>query len=316
MLFDAWDLNDIMKKKILFIVGPTASGKSKLAVALAKKINGEIISCDSMQVYKGLRIISNRPSKAQLGSAPHHLVGTLDPHDDFNANKFVSLSKQLIEEILGRGKVPIFVGGTGLYMDALLYGLFEGPAAQPAIRLALYKEAERFGKDYLYQRLKKVDVQAAAKIHPHDLRRITRALEVYEITKRPITELQKQRKGLLDDRRFDIRIFGLNIHRDKLYKNINSRVDKMFKKGVVSEVRDSLNKRTSQVFRQALGIKEINAYLKGKIDLDTAKKLLKQNTRRYAKRQLTWFRKNKRIKWLDGLVSANTIVTLLNKKGG
>ncbi len=288
-----------MRKKIIFVVGPTAAGKTKLAIKLAKRVNGEIISCDSMQVYKGLDILSSKPSRAEVKQTKHHLVSIIKPSQNFDVSKFIKLSKAIIERIHKKGSIPIFAGGTGLYLDCLLNGIFIGPKKNSRIRSELYKKAKAYGNDYLHKRLKKFDKQAAKRIHVHDLRRIVRALEVYQITKRPLSLLQKQRKGILQEKKFRIYIFGLNLAREALYEKINKRVDRMFKKGVVKEVKRLLSKRNSRTFKQALGIREINSYLKGEINLKHTKQLLKRNTRRYAKRQMTWFRKNKMIHWLD-----------------
>ena len=295
----------MQKKKVIFIVGPTAVGKTKHALRLAKKVGGEIISCDSMQVYKGIDILSCKPSKTERSRIKHHLIDIISPSQDFNVSKFIKLSKQLTGEIHKRGKIPIFAGGTGLYIDSLLNGLFEGPAKNPTIRKKLYKKAKLYGSNYLYRRLRNIDPQAAKKIHSHDLRRIVRALEVYQITKKPISKLQKQRRGILQDKRFKIYLFALNMPRERLYKNIDKRVDDMFERGVVKEVKRILKERCSKTFRQALGIKEINLYLRGTIVLEQAQQLLKQNTRRYAKRQMTWFRRNIRIQWLEKNISIN-----------
>ncbi|MBL7197661.1 MAG: tRNA (adenosine(37)-N6)-dimethylallyltransferase MiaA [Candidatus Omnitrophica bacterium] len=287
------------KKKIIFIVGPTAVGKSRLVISLAKKIDGEIVSCDSMQVYRGLDILSCKPSPTEKKQVRHHLIDVVRSSQDFDVSKFINLSRRLIEEIHKREKIPIFVGGTGLYLDCLLNGIFDGPGKNPKIRSELYKKAKVYGNNYLYRKLKTIDNQAAKKIHVHDLRRIVRALEVYQITKKPFSVLQKQRKGILQDKRFKIYIFGLNIPKEKLYENINKRVDEMFKRGVIRETKRILDKRCSKTFKQALGIKEINSYLRGEISLEQTKQLLKRNTRRYAKRQMTWFRKNPGIHWLE-----------------
>ncbi|MDD5005498.1 MAG: tRNA (adenosine(37)-N6)-dimethylallyltransferase MiaA [Candidatus Omnitrophica bacterium] len=294
-----------MKRKIVFIVGPTASGKTKHALKLAKKIGGEIISCDSMQVYRGLNILSCKPSRKERKQVKHHLIDIINPDDDFNVSKFIKLSSQSIEKIHSKGKIPIFAGGTGLYAESLLNGLFQGPAANPKIRTGLYEKAKAYGSSYLYKRLKKIDPQAADKIHPHDLRRIVRALEVYQVTHKPITKLQTHRSGLAQEKRFKNYIFGLIMPREKLYTMIDERVDEMFRQGVVKEVSGLLRKKCSQTFKQALGIREINSYLKGEIDLEEAKRLLKRNTRRYAKRQMTWFKKNRRVRWLDKGISGN-----------
>lgn len=303
------------KKKVIFIVGPTASGKTKLALVLAKRIEGELISCDSMQVYKGLDILSSKPSSLERKTIRHHLINIIRPSQNFNVSEFIKLSRKLIGQIHDRGKIPIFAGGTGFYMECLLNGLFQGPGANPKIRNELYRKAKVYGGEYLYRRLKLFDPQIAEKIHPHDLRKIVRALEVYKITKTPISQLRNKRKGILSDERFKICIVGLSVPREKLYEAIDKRVDTMFKKGAVKEARRILAKRCSRTFKQALGIKEIDSYLNGKISLEESKKLLKQNTRRYAKRQMTWFRKNPRIFWLKNDISdgAEKIVKEITK---
>lgn len=288
-----------MRKKIIFIVGPTAVGKSKLAISVAKKIGGEIVSCDSMQVYKGLDVLSCKPSKSERKQVTHHLIGVVASSQDFDVGKFIKLSRQLIGKIHKRGKIPVFVGGTGLYLDCLLNGIFEGPKGDPKIRNELYGKAKTYGNKYLYTRLKKVDPLAAKRIHINDLRRIVRALEVFRITKKPLSVLQKQRKGILQDERYKIIIFGLSMPREKIYENINRRVDSMFKHGAIREVREILSKRCSKTLKQALGIKEISLYLKGEITIEQARQLLKRNTRRYAKRQVTWFKREPRIVWFE-----------------
>jgi tRNA dimethylallyltransferase len=286
------------RKKIVFIIGPTASGKSKLALSLAKKICGEIVSCDSMQVYRGLDILSSKPPKSEQKKVRHNMIDIVGPGQNFNVNKFVKISNCLIGEIHKRGNAPIFVGGTGLYLDCLLNGLFQSPEKNAKIRNELYEKAKIHGNEPLYRELKKVDPVAASKIHPHDLRRIVRALEVYTISKRPISDMQKERSGILGDGRFKVYIFGISIPREELYKRINKRVDLMFKNGAVREVEKLTKKRCSKTFKQALGVKEIIALLEGQISYEQAKILLKRNTRRYAKRQITWFKKNTMVHWL------------------
>ena len=292
-------------RKVIFIVGPTAVGKSKHSVKLARKMGGEIISCDSMQVYKGIDILSCKPSETDTKKIRHYLVDVISPNQDFNVKKFVELSLKLIGEIHNKGKIPIFAGGTGLYVDSLLNGLFEGPPKDTKIRRDLNKKAGKYGISYLYKKLKRIDSASARRIHCHDLRRIIRALEVYKITGKTISKLRKQRRGILQDRKLKIYLFGITKPREELYREINKRVDVMFDRGVVGEVRRVIAKRCSKVFKQALGIREIGLYLKKRLSLKQAKDFLKRNTRRYAKRQMTWFRKNTRIHWLDKGISAN-----------
>ena len=286
-----------MKKKVIFIIGPTAIGKTEIAVKLARKISAEIISCDSMQVYKDMDIISAKPSKAIRRNIPHYVIDVASPKREYDCIQYQKDVLKAIGSINNKGKLPLIVGGTGFYMGALLDGVFKGAGANKKIRNKLYKEAEEKGMDSLYARLKKLDKLAASKIHPNDLRRIVRALEVVITTGKPISQLQKKRKGVLDD--FDVRIFGLRRKRADLYKEINKRVDSMFRKGLVAEVKKLLKKKVNKTATQAIGIKELKGYLEGNCSLAEAKELMKRNTRRYAKRQFTWFNRDKRIEWVD-----------------
>lgn len=284
------------KPKITFIVGPTAAGKTEAAVKLAKKINAEIISCDSMQVYQGMDILTSKPSAVLIRQAPHHLINILAPTREYNVAKFYKDVEKKIKEIRSRGKEVLLVGGTGLYMTILLEGIFKIKTESASIRESLYKEAQRKGSLYLYNRLKKIDRTAASRIHPNDLRRIVRALEVFKVTGKPISELQKQRSGLAE--KYDVRIFCLDLERGLLYKRIDQRVDKMFRRGLLNEVRELLKLKLSRTAFCSIGIKELKGYLEGLYSLDETRELIKKNTRNFAKRQLTWFRKDKRIEWI------------------
>jgi len=278
------------------LVGPTAIGKSEAAVYLAKKINAEIISCDSMQVYKGMDILTSKPPAKLLKGIAHHLIGIVSLEKEYNVSKYSRVALKNVKEIIRLGKVPLFVGGAGLYMNILLDGIFKARTENKAVRIRLYKQAGRFGSAYLYTRLKKVDAQAAGKIHPHDTRRIVRALEVFEVSGRPISELQKQRQGFLAD--YDVNVFCLDRKRPDLYRRIDERVDKMFSGGLVNEVRGLLKKRLSRTAVRAIGIRELKGYFNREYDLEEAKRLIKHNSRIFAKRQLTWFRKDRRIIWV------------------
>jgi tRNA dimethylallyltransferase len=277
--------------EIIFLTGPTASGKTQVALLLAKKINAEIISCDSMQVYKSMDILTSKPLLKQ------HLVSIVSPEKEYNAARFRRDALKKMKEILKRGKVPLFVGGTGLYISVLLDGIFKINTENKAIRERLYKQAEQKGSVYLHRKLKKVDPRAAAKIHPNDTRRIVRALEVFEVTGKPISELQKEREGLFATHR--VRIFCLNMERDKLYARIDRRVERMFRQGLMAEVKRLLKMKLSRTARCAIGINELKGYFEGQYDLPEAKRLMQKNTRNYAKRQLTWFRKDKRYEWVE-----------------
>jgi len=285
------------KDKIIFLVGPTASGKSETAVHLAKKIGGEIISCDSMQVYRGMDIITSKPSAALRKAVPHHLLDIVSAQSEYNVSRFRKEALKKIRVIFKKGKTPLLVGGTGLYMTILIDGIFDEKPADKAIREQLYKQAERFGSEFIYKKLEKIDPQAAAKIHPHDVKRIIRALEVFQATGKPISLLQKQRKGLAQD--YEVKIFCLNLPRQKLYQRIEKRVEQMFKQGLIKEVKKLLKLKLSRTAGFAIGIKELKGYLNGEYDLRKVEELMKLNTCHYAKRQLTWFRKDKRIEWIN-----------------
>ncbi|MCX5713503.1 MAG: tRNA (adenosine(37)-N6)-dimethylallyltransferase MiaA [Candidatus Omnitrophica bacterium] len=286
-----------MAKQIIFIVGPTAVGKTAVAACLARKIKGEIISCDSMQVYKGMDILASKPSDALRKNIPHHLISVVSPQEEYNVARYRKSALFQLKDILKRGKTPIFCGGTGLYLSVLVDGIFDAKPENKKIRQRLYRQALARGSANLYKRLQKIDSRAATKIHPNDTKRIVRALEVFEATGRPISELQAERKGLADE--YDVRIFCLDIERDRLYDRINKRVDKMFRLGLVKEVKKLLKLKLSRTARFAIGVREIKDYLEGRFDLEQAKELIKRNTRWYAKRQLTWFRKDERIQWLN-----------------
>ena len=286
-----------MKPKIIFFVGPTAIGKTEIAVILAKRINAEIISCDSMQVYKGMDIITSKPALALRRRIPHYLLSVISADKEYNASRYYKDASREIKEILNRGKVPLVVGGTGLYMSILMDGIFKSSAASEVIRNRLYRQAGERGSEYLYKRLKKIDPQAAGKIHPHDTKRIVRALEVFAATGQKISELQKQRKGLA--KVYDIKVFCLNMPRERLYERIEKRVEKMFSDGLVNEVKRLLKSKLSKTAAYAIGIRELKGHFDGLYGIEEAKQLIKRNTRLYAKRQMTWFRKDKRINWIQ-----------------
>jgi len=285
-----------MLPRIIFLVGPTAAGKTELAAKVAKQLNAEIISCDSMQIYKGMEILSSHPSRPELKKVCHHLLAEVSPDKEFNVSKYRSLALKKIKEVIKKGKLPLFVGGSGLYMSVVIDGIFKDKAGDKKVRQKFYQEAARLGSKYIHEKLRKVDPRAAAKIHPNDTKRIVRALEVFEVTGKPISELQATRIGLEDE--YEIKIFGLGLPREKLDQRINQRVDKMFRQGLVKEVKKLLRLKLSKTSRYAIGINEIKGYLEGLYSLDEAKELIKKNTRKYSRRQMTWFRKDKRIKWV------------------
>jgi tRNA dimethylallyltransferase len=287
----------MQKPKLLFLVGPTSTGKTETALLLAKKLNAEIISCDSMQIYKGMDIITSKPPLVLRKRIPHHLIDILSPRKEYNVSRYRQDALKKIREILKRDRFPLFVGGTGLYMSILIDGIFKARAKDDSIRKKLYGQAGRLGSAVLYDRLKRIDPEAALKIHPNDTKRLVRALEVFESTGKPISFLQRHRRGLSQE--YDVRILCLNMPRQKLYKRIDERVEKMFARGIVSEVKKLLKSRLSKTASFAIGIRELKGYFDGLYDLEEAKRLMKRNTRLYAKRQLTWFRKDKRIHWTN-----------------
>ena len=282
--------------KIVFIVGPTAVGKSEVAYSLARRINGEIVSCDSMQVYKELRVVTGKPSARMLKEATHHLVDCVSVGEEFDVARFNALALEAIRAIHARGHVPIVVGGSGLYMQVLLDGIFPAAPKNETIRAELKKQAERHGSEYLYKTLQKVDPQAALKIHPNDVRRIIRALEVYKTRREPISSLRKKRRGLWG--KYAIRAFALTMDRDALYKRIDRRVDDMFAQGAVEEIKALQDIPLTPAAGRLIGLREIRGFLDGSCDETHAMELMKLNTRRFAKRQLTWFRKEKRLEWI------------------
>ncbi len=282
--------------RIIFIVGPTAVGKTAVACELAQKISGEIISCDSMQVYKEVTIVSNKPPREILRRIPHHLIDVVSVAAEFDVARFRKKALSVIKTVQAKGKIPIVAGGSGMYMAVLLDGIFKDAPKDLSLRKDLQAQAREKGSEYLYGKLLKVDPPAAQKIHPNDERRIIRALEVFMLSQKPISLLQKKRSGLWE--KCDVEVLALNRPREELYELINKRVEAMFAAGIVEEIQKLLKLPLSQTARSIIGIKEIQGFLMGEYDLEHAKYLMKLNTRHYAKRQLTWFRRDQRLKWI------------------
>ena len=278
-------------------MGPTGVGKTAVALSLAKKINAQIISCDSMQIYRKMDILTAKASAKQRKVIRHHLLNILDPNLEYNVAQYRALALKICDKLYAQDKVPLFVGGTGLYYSVLVDGLFPVISVGKKIRQELEKLLETKKSGYLYRRLVKADPEAAQKIHPHDGRRIVRALEVYLQTGKPISFWQKQRQGLGPE--YEVKIFGLNLKRSQLYARIDLRVKKMFRLGLVNEVRKLLKLNLSKTATCAIGIPELKGYLNKEYDLAQAQRLIQRNSRHYAKRQLTWFKKDKRIKWIN-----------------
>jgi len=287
------------KPKLLIILGPTAVGKTALSIELAKRLNGEIISADSMQVYKGMDIGTAKPSAEERKEVRHYLIDAVTPREEWSVSDFTERANDLVPAINNKEMLPIMAGGTGLYLNAFLEG-FEFPIipSNKALREAMEKEAKKIGSEGLHSRLKKIDKKAAERIHPNDQKRIIRALEVFEQTGKPISRLQKKSPAA---RKYNIQMIGLNMDRESLYKKIEARVDKMIEKGLVDEVKGLLdsgyNKNLPSM--QALGYKETIGHLEGKYDKEEMVNLLKKNTRNFARRQLVWFRRFERVKWFD-----------------
>ncbi len=282
---------------IVFIVGPTATGKSELAFNIAKKVKAEIVSCDSMLVYKEPRIITSKPPYTMLKEVKHYFIDIISVKDTYDVFRYYTEAKRIIIDLYSQGRKVIVCGGSGLYMKVLLDGIFKGSSRDDELRKNLEKEAKEKGNMSIYNRLKEVDPSAAEKISPNDTKRVIRALEVYYTVGRPISEKQKEREGLWN--RYPIKVFGLAIERKKLYERINLRVEKMFEEGIVEEVQRLLELPLSITAQKIIGINEIKGYLEGKYSLSEAKSLIAKNTCNFAKRQFTWFKKDKRIQWID-----------------
>jgi len=281
---------------LIFIVGPTAVGKSEAGLCLAQRLNAEIVCCDAMQVYREIAIANDKPIYQTRSLVPHHLVDILSVTEDFNVARYRELAVPAIQDVQARGKTPLIVGGSGMYMSVLLDGIFEGIAGED-LREELYRQRTVQGSAALHERLKTLDPQAAAKIHPNDPQRIIRALEVALSTGQPISSLQQKREGLWG--KMPIKIFALNRPREELYQRVEARVDGMFAKGLLEEIKSVSALPLSRTARKIIGIPEIMGYLKREYDLERAKYLMKLNTRHYVKRQLTWFRRDKRLTWID-----------------
>ena len=283
--------------RLLCILGPTAVGKTELALCVATRIGGEIVSVDSRQIYRYMDIGTAKPTPEQLNLVLHHMLDCVTPDEPFSVADYQKGADRAIEEIHQRGKVPILVGGSGMYFRVVVDGIFQGPQADASFRQELRQEAEELGIQHLYNRLESVDPQAAARIHHNDLIRIIRALEVYEKSGKRISELQQQWKH--SEPRYDFAAFGLTRPRNELYKRIEARVDRMMSDGLMHEAL-SLSKYSRDLpSMNCLGYKELFSFMDGQYDLDEAIRLIKRNTRRFAKRQLTWFKKDKRIRWID-----------------
>ncbi|MBQ3795601.1 MAG: tRNA (adenosine(37)-N6)-dimethylallyltransferase MiaA [Butyrivibrio sp.] len=288
------------KQKLVILTGPTAVGKSKLSIELAKRLGGEIISADSMQVYKYMNIGTDKISPEKMGGVPHHLIDFLEPTEDFNVFMFQKLVKEKIAEISERGNVPILVGGTGFYIQAVLYDIdFTETDEDGTYREELEKRAEKEGTHSLHEELRQVDPASAEIIHENNVKRVIRALEYYKKTGKPISEHNNEQHQRTSP--YDFRYFVLTDERKTLYSRIDKRVDQMIAEGLEDEVKSlqKLNIPKTATSMQSLGYREMIGYLEGEYDLERAIYLIKLNTRHFAKRQLTWFRRERDVIWVD-----------------
>ena len=287
-------------KKILVIVGPTASGKTRMAVELAKAHNGEVVSADSMQIYRRMDIGTAKPTAEEMDGIPHHMIDVADPEEDFSVARYVELASACVDDILARGKLPIVAGGTGLYVDSLLSGrTFAAFSPESALRKELEEELAERGGEAMLEELSRVDPEAAARLHPNDHKRIVRALEVYRSTGKTISEHNRETQALPP--RYEALTIGLNFQdRADLWARIDARVDQMAADGLEREVRELLSSGLSPrcTAMQAIGYKEFVAAVEGDMTWREAEELVKLRSRQYAKRQLTWFRRNPEVHWL------------------
>jgi tRNA dimethylallyltransferase len=307
-----------LERKVLVIVGPTCSGKTEVAIKVAKKLNSEIISADSRQIYKFLDIGTAKPDESQLAEVKHHFIDELTPDEEFNVSKFETRALLVITTLINNNRIPIVAGGSGLYIKALVDGIFDIVDTDPDYRKKLQIIREEHGNESLYAKLLEVDPVSAKKMLPQNYKRVIRALEVFYLTGIPVWKHQEEHKRSND---IEFLQFGLEWERNTLYKNIELRVDKMLSKGLIKEVKILKDKGFNPGMNalNTVGYKELFDYLDGKISLDRALELIKRNSRRFAKRQLTWFRADKRINWIkiDNRVTLdnapNIILNSLNR---
>ena len=289
----------MQKNKVIVICGPTASGKTALSIELAKQIHGEIVSCDSMQIYQDMNIGTAKPTPEEMQGIQHYLIGYVSPEQRYSVADYKADAKKAIKEIIEKGKMPIVVGGTGLYLDSLIYEIeYQDIQLDEEYRKKLEEEVEEKGLEALYERAKQIDAIAIEKISPNDKKRILRILEIYHATGKTKTEQEiESRKKEVE---YDYKVYALDWDRQTLYDRINKRVDMMIEQGLIEEVKQILDKYdTFPTAMQGLGYKEVVDYLKGNLTKEEMIEKIKMESRRYAKRQLTWFRKNKQTIWLN-----------------
>jgi tRNA dimethylallyltransferase len=297
--------------KLIVLIGPTAVGKTKMSIELAKAFNGEIISGDSMQIYRTLDIGTAKIKPSEMEGIPHHLIDIKDPHESFSVAEFQELVRAKINDIIQRGKQPIIVGGTGLYIQSVLYDYqFSEAPSDEEFRISMEKVAYEKGNQYVHEQLITIDPESAQRLHPNNVRRVIRALEVYHCTGKTITEMQKSQSPRM---LYSAAMIGLTMERERLYQRINKRVDIMIDEGLINEVEGlyQTDLRNCQSI-QGIGYKELYEFFDGDLSLQEAIDNLKQNSRRYAKRQLTWFRNKMNVEWFD-MTDATTAIPF-NKK--
>ncbi|MBI2899335.1 MAG: tRNA (adenosine(37)-N6)-dimethylallyltransferase MiaA [Planctomycetes bacterium] len=277
----------------VFLLGPTASGKHEAAVELARRLGGELISVDSMKVYRGMDVGTAKPTGEMRRAAPHHLIDICDPSEAYNAGRFVADARRAQADVESRGRRAVFVGGTALYYKAYMYGLFEGPPADEELR----RELVAMGAPRLHEELSRVDPAAAERLHPNDLKRLVRAVEVYRKTGRPISAAQTQ----FDRPKLDAVVLCVRVERDALRRRIEERTRRMLAAGLVEEVRALLARPWGREGRQAVGYREVVAHLEGRLPIEEAQREIARNTWTLARRQMQWFRSFREVRWIDGL---------------
>ena len=287
------------KQPLIVVVGPTASGKTKLSIELAKAYNGEIISADSMQIYKGMSVATAKPTANEMEGIKHYLIDFLEPETEFSVADYVRLAREAIDDIASKGKIPIIVGGTGLYINSLIDNVkFDDTCSNTAIRDELYAIAKEKGNNYLWNELLKIDPLTAEKVHENNLSRVVRAIEVFRETGVPIS--QHKINSRAEESPYEPVMIGLTFKdRNKLYEKIEKRVDIMAQQGMVDEAREIYLNHKASTAHQAIGYKELIPYLENNATLEECLDKIKLETRHYAKRQLTWFRRDERIKWFE-----------------
>ena len=304
----------MQKQKVIVICGPTASGKTALSIKLAKKINGEIVSSDSMQIYKDMNIGTAKPTREEMQDVKHYLIDFISPNQRYSVADYKIDAEKAIQEIIDKGKIPIVVGGTGLYIDTLIYGI-EYPKIEfdEEYRKKLDEREKKEGLNKIYEEAKKIDEEAIKKISPNDKKRIFRILEIYHSTGK--TKTEQEIISRQNGPKYDYKVFAINIEREKLYERINKRVDIMIKNGLIEEVKKLLTKYDEfPTAMQGLGYKEVKEFIEKRISKEEMIDKIKQESRKYAKRQITWFKKNKQTIWINGLDKMEDNLELIIKE--